>query len=232
MELIGSHSVIDLGHALDEKIPLLPFQHPLSTRNIVEYKDGALVRSFTLDEHQGTHVDAPAHFYEGGDTVDLIIAQKLVTMAHLIDVRSKSEHVDNYTVTVEDILAHEESIGRTIDGGVVIAWTGHDRWWQTPERYMGMLDMGPFVFPGFSLESARLLCDKRGVTGIGIDGPSVDAGSAVNYPVHQYTLKHGLYHVENLCNLAAVGVGVFRIIIAPIKLARGSGAPARVFAIV
>jgi kynurenine formamidase len=50
--------------------------------------------------------------------------------------------------------------------------------------------------------------------------------------VHQYSLGHGLYHLENVANLAGVPANGALVIVAPVKLEGGSGAPVRILAIV
>lgn len=47
-------------------------------------------------------------------------------------------------------------------------------------------------FPGFSLEACQLLV-SRGVSAIGIDTLSVDVGTSIDFPVHNFGLKKGLW---------------------------------------
>jgi kynurenine formamidase len=71
--------VLDLTHTLTPEFPLYPVYDPVTVRDKFSVADdGFYVRSWTFDEHSGTHVDAPAHF--GGDaTVDLIAVSYPVT---------------------------------------------------------------------------------------------------------------------------------------------------------
>ena len=61
---------------------------------------------------------------------------------------------------------------------------------------------------------------------------SVDIGATTDYPVHLYTSKENVYHLENVANLALVPAIGATVVVAPIKLERGSGGPARVLALV
>jgi len=86
-------------------------------------------------------------------------------------------------------------------------------------------------FPGYSSAAARLLVDRR-VYGLGIDTLSIDYGPSPDFPVHQYTLAHRLYHLENVANLDRVPARGATVVVAPIKLKGGSGGPVRIFALV
>ena len=59
-------------------------------------------------------------------------------------------------------------------------------------------------YPGFSLEAAKFLVKTRDVVGLGIDTMSVDIGATTTYPVHQFTSKQSVYHLENVANLGLV----------------------------
>ncbi len=85
-------------------------------------------------------------------------------------------------------------------------------------------------FPGYSLEAARLLLERK-VSGLGIDTLSVDYGPSKDFEVHRLTLPAGLYHVENLADLSALPEAGAFLIAAPIKLEGGSGGACRVIAI-
>ena len=221
--------VVDLTHSIESEIPLLPFQEPISYENLVDYEQGALVRRFTLDEHQGTHADAPAHFVPGGMTIAQIPEECLVTRGYLVDVREKVAADPNHALSVEDVLEAEKAWGAGLSGGFLVAHTGWSRHWPDPKTYYGLDAQGGAHFPGFSVEVVDFLRHEREIVGIGIDGPSVDCGVAGDYPVHHHGLKAGLIFVENLTRLDRVQGPEFGIVVAPLKLTDGSGAPARVF---
>src|SRR5581483_5294122 len=87
-------------------------------------------------------------------------------------------------------------------------------------------------YPGYSLEAAKFLVKTRDVVGLGIDTMSVDKGATTTYPVHQFTSREDVYHLENVANLALVPPVGTTVVVAPIKLENGSGGPARVFVLV
>ena len=86
-------------------------------------------------------------------------------------------------------------------------------------------------YPGFSGDAAAFLCDERDIVGVGVDTFSLDTGNAEGYPAHRTFLPAGKYGVELMANLATVpAVGTTIIVGAP-KHERGSGGPARIFAV-
>jgi kynurenine formamidase len=62
--------------------------------------------------------------------------------------------------------------------------------------------------------------------------PCVDPGGASEYPVHHLTPPAGLWHLECLVNLAELPPRGALLVAGVLPLVDGSGAPARVFALV
>jgi kynurenine formamidase len=87
-------------------------------------------------------------------------------------------------------------------------------------------------FPGFSLDAAKFLVEGRNVAGLGIDTLSIDYGPSKDFEVHQYTLAHGLYHLENVASLAQTPDSGATVVVGPAKLEGGSGGPVRILALV
>jgi kynurenine formamidase len=87
-------------------------------------------------------------------------------------------------------------------------------------------------FPGYSLDAAKFLVEGRNVLGLGIDTLSIDYGPSKDFPVHHYTLVHSLYHLENVADLGSVPASGSTVVVAPMKLENGSGAPVRIFVLV
>src|SRR6476619_2924680 len=82
----------------------------LSAETVETYADGgAFARVVTVGEHTGTHLDAPAHFHEGGLTVEGIPAGDLVCEAAVIDVRAACLADADYTLSAAAVHAHENA---------------------------------------------------------------------------------------------------------------------------
>jgi len=228
----GRAEVVDLTHDLREGIPIFPGGIPFTLETLTQVSDGYYMNSFVSGEHTGTHVDAPAHFGKGLPAVDEIPPTRLVSQGILIDVQSKSAANPDYVLTLVDLQTWEKTNGRIAPRTLVILNTGWHQRWENPDRYLNRDDAGALHFPGFSAEAARFLLKERDVNGIGIDTASVDPGKSATFDVHKAMLQGGRYQVENLDNLNLLPVRGFSVIVAPMKISRGSGAPARVLAIV
>lgn len=226
-------AAIDLTHTISENSPGFTEQEKFQARPVAQYDHhGYFAREIAMPEHFGTHVDAPAHFAQGRWTIDNLPAERLVRPIIVLDVSSKARSDADYRVSVEDIAAWEQVHGHIPPGTVVMARTGWDERWNMPQRYRNADGKGVPHFPGFSLEAARFLVEARDAVGIGIDTLSVDPGNSDEYPVHRYCAQHSVYHVENVANLAQVPPEGSLVVIAPMKLKDGSGAPARVLALI
>jgi kynurenine formamidase len=228
----GRARVVDLTHILDPKMPVWPGGTAFSpeTLETIEH-EGYFLRKFTTGEHTGTHVDAPAHFAAGTATIDALPVADLVARAAVIDVAARVAGNPDYAVSVDDIRAWEARNGALARGWVVLVRTGWDARWGDPDRYRNADAKGVMHFPGVSVAAARYLLE-RGVRGLGIDTLSVDPGPNERFDEHRTFLPAGGFHIENLANLDALPETGATVIVAPLPLAGGSGAPARVLALV
>jgi kynurenine formamidase len=215
--------VVDLTRPLDETTSLWPGIPPMvieSTESIE--RDGSFSRRVTLDEHSGTHFDAPSHFLEGGSHVADVPADQLAGPLHVVDFTQRSQEDADAELTPADVVEHEEAHGAIATGSIVFLRTD----W--PEATVAE----PLHFPGFGVAAAAVLVE-RGVVGLGTDTLGIDPGRAADFPVHRdITLPRGIWHVENLTNLAAVPAsGAWAVVGVP-RMAGASGFPARVLALV
>jgi kynurenine formamidase len=232
---LGFTSVIDLTHALNERVPTFEAtdKSPYQVKTAATLaKNGYFLREFCVPEHFGTHLDAPAHFAEGLWTVDQIPPERLVSPLVVIDVIAKANGNADYQIAVEDVAAWERVHGEIPPNAVVIANTGWNSRWNSAEAYRNADAKGVKHFPGYSKDAAKFLVEGRKVNGLGIDTLSIDYGPSTDFPVHQYTMAHSIYHLENVANLEHVPVSDAIVVAAPIKLEGGSGGPVRILALV
>ena len=225
-----SPRLVDLGHPIAatdpswegapafDRVPSATFE-----------KDGYAAGRITIEEHFGTHVDAPAHFAKGGWTVDQIPTDRLYRPGVCIDVSANAAKDADYRLTKADIVAFEARHGQVPAGSVVLIATGWDRFWPDRARYMGEKN-GVKHFPGLSVEADEYLARDRKVAGIGIDTPSIDYGPSTAFEAHHVSLPLNVYHIENAAHLTTLPPTGFMVMVAPIKIAGGSGGPTRLFA--
>ena len=228
----GNARIVDLTHTIHENLPPWPGDtksFEVQPNGVLE-RDGYFSRSFWMLEHYGTHLDAPAHFAAQGATVDQIPAERLFGPAVVIDVTRDAAHSADYLLPAARIEEWERRHTRVPEGAIVLLRTGCARYWPNAALYRGIDSRGIMHFPGFSVEAAQLLIERR-VSGIGADAMSVDCGASKSYDVHRLVLGAGIYQLENLADLETLPEAGAFLIVAPIKLEGGSGGACRVFAI-
>jgi kynurenine formamidase len=227
-------AVVDLTHAINASVPTYELSeksaYQAHTVATIE-KDKYFARDISLPEHFGTHIDAPAHFARGMWTVDQIPPERLIAPLVVIDVSAKVKNNPDYLVSVEDIASWEQANGQIPLGAVVIARTGWESRWDSAKDYRNADTLGVMHFPGYSADAAKFLVEGRNVLGLGIDTLSVDYGPSQDFPVHQYTLAHSVYHLENVANLDRAPASGAVVVVAPMKLEGGSGGPVRILAL-
>jgi kynurenine formamidase len=177
-------------------------------------------------------MDAPAHMARAGWTVDQIPAERLVGALVVLDVSRQVRQDADYRLRNEDIGLWEAQYGIIPPGAIVIAYTGWAARWKNPAAYRNADTQGVLHFPGYSLESAKLLVDSRAAVGVGIDTLSVDFGPSRDYVVHRFCASRGVYGLENVANPGQVPQAGAMAIVLPMKLEKGSGAPVRIVALV
>jgi kynurenine formamidase len=216
-----SLQVVDLTRTLDQTSVLWPGSRPLAVESSESIDiDGSFTRRVALDEHSGTHFDAPSHFAPAAAHVAEVAAESLVRPLCVIDFSQKCVGKPDATLQADDVVAHEDRHGAIAPGSAVFLRTD----WPA--------GVDPLRFPGFGVEAATMLAVERRVAGLGIDTLGVDPGYAADFPVHRdVTLPRGIWHVENLTNLHAVpAVGAWVVVGVP-RVAGASGFPARVLAL-
>lgn len=231
----GYKSVVDLTHALSASVPTFEISDKpaFQAKTVATIdKDGYFAREISLPEHFGTHLDAPAHFARGLWTVDQIPPARLVAPLAVIDVSANAKSNADYQISVDDIAQWEQVHGQIPPNSVVIANTGWNARWNSVEQYRNADAKGVMHFPGYSQEAAKFLTEARNVVGLGIDTLSIDYGPSKDFTVHQYTMAHSLYHLENVANLEHVPAAGAIIVVAPMKLEGGSGSPVRILALI
>ena len=223
--------IVDLGHPLAATDPSWDGPPALTREGVASFgKDGYAAGRITVDEHFGTHVDAPAHFAKGGWTVDQIPVDRLRRPGVRIDVTAQVAGNTDYLVSVADIKAFEAKSGVVPEGSIALIATGWDRFWPDRPRYMNERD-GVKHFPGLSAEAVRYLAQERRVAAIGIDTPSIDYGPSATFEAHKVSMALNVYHIENAAHLTSLPAAGFTVMVAPINIVGGSGGPARVFAL-
>src|SRR4051812_37629530 len=99
--------LIDLTHVLADGLPNFPGDPALRVRpHHVLPAHSCNVAELTLSSHQGTHLDAPRHFFDGGRTVDLLPLERCYGPATLVDFAPGSALPAGAEIGVADLQPH------------------------------------------------------------------------------------------------------------------------------
>jgi kynurenine formamidase len=259
--LLGDCRLVDLTLTVAEELPCswpthLAFQHktfnyfvdrPDAAQPLLARTGPYQTRWMVMDEHTGTHFDAPSHFIPppesglphagpaGELTADRIDPRQFFGPASVIDVPPDLPGAApgvSPEIRPELVAAWEHSHGRLRGGDVVLFRTGWD------QRYRP--DGGGYAHdvlvthrePGWPAPGpeAMTLLLERGIRCVGTDTPSM--GSAHDgAPVHVRGLEAGAVYVEGLTGLSALPPRGAYFVFLPIKVRHGTGAPGRAVAL-
>jgi kynurenine formamidase len=223
--------IVDLGHVIRAGDPSWDGSAGFERKSVATFdKDGYASGRISMEEHFGTHLDAPSHFAKGGWSVDQIPVERLYRPGIRIDVSAKATGNPDYQVTPADIRDFESAHGRIPEGAIALVATGWDRFWPDRARYMNAR-AGVKHFPGLSVDAVTLLARERRVAGIGIDTPSIDHGPSTTFDAHKVSMALNVFHLENAARLTTLPASGFTVVVAPLAIAGGSGGPTRVFAL-
>jgi arylformamidase len=208
--------IVDLSHEYANDMPLYPGLPSPSFHDFAEVaRDGYAMSEYRLLNHIGTHIDAPAHQIAGGDTLDEIPLERLVTEAVTVDLSGRQRGAIG-GVELEPLL------GDLGEGDWLFLYSNNGRNWGSDAYWTG------WSYP--DADASRLLIE-RGIVGIGFDGPSADPVDTETFDLHKVWLGAGRMILENLTNLDLLPARV-RVVVAPLKVRAANGAPARVLAFV
>ena len=242
----GSIEVVDLTQPLSEETPLIRLPEPyantpgLQLRELSRYDERGPAwywNAFEGSEHMGTHFDAPIHWVTGQDREDVseVPVRKLVGPAVVIAKSAESASDPDFLLTVDHVREFEKEHGALPQGGWLLYRTGWDARAHDQNVFLNANQTGPHT-PGMDVECARWLAEEAAIVGVGVETVGTDAGAAHSFeppfPCHQFMLGAGKYGLTQLSNLAQLPPTGAVIVVAPLKIVRGSGSPCRALAFV
>lgn len=223
----------DLTHELHENFPTFFGEQQFFLEpkfNYAEHKFN--INEWRVNEHTGTHMDAPLHFSEDGNSVAEIPVGDLVCPLAVIDIREKAAADADAQVTPDDIAAWIEANGDIPEGACVAMLSG---WGEhvADDTFRNVGDDGKTQhFPGFHIEAAQMLMEEASVKGMAVDTLSLDHGPSPDFAVHYAWLPTGRWGLECVANLEALPASGATLIVGAPKVKGASGGPTRVFAMV
>jgi|SRR5579862_3210294 len=226
---ISYRNVIDLTHALSPDFPS-PWKDPLSLEQVSKLgKEKWNIFRWHLNEHIGTHLDAPLHC-TNLDSADRIPIENLIAPLVIVDIRQRAALNPDSELTRDDLRTWERRHGPIPTGAVVALLSGWDAHVGNARKFLGIDERGEYHLPGFHLESVQFLQEQRQVKGIATDTLNLDAAKARDFPVHHYWLGQNKWGLENVANLGLLPPMGATIVVGSPKIVGCTGGPSRVMA--
>jgi len=230
IETLRNARVIDLSQTLEEHMPHFPAHSRYFHNMWGSYRHGnrSLSYQITMHEHNGTHVDAPAHFIRP-ETPRAHVTMENVPLTRLIGrgVRIDCRGMKEGDYVSKNLVADWEARHGALAGGDIVTfnfgWSTH--WALRPNDQRYVTD-----WPGVGVDAAEYLIEKS-VAAIGVDTLSPDPPAALDgKPIHPLVLEKQVLIIENLTNLEQLP-DFFLFLALPLKIRGGSGSPLRAVAV-
>jgi arylformamidase len=203
-------AIYDISLPISSALIVWPGDPPIHITHPTHYNQGdaAMVSRIDMGAHTGTHIDAPRHFIEGGDSVETLDLHRFIGPALVLHV----PEADALSATVLETLAIPPHIER-----VLFRTRNSDFWRQGKTKFSE-------DFVAVSEDGARWLVE-RNIQLVGVDYLSVAPFTDIVAP-HRILLSAGVIPLEGL-DLSAITPGLYQLICLPLKMTGLEGAPAR-----
>lgn len=126
--LLQSKKMVDLTHAFSPDTPVwsgfgqakfTPAFDPKTKKPYTLKEDGFRTTYYDMVGQYGTHVDPPAHFAEGGITMDKIPLKQMILPLIVLDNTGYQKKDENHAFSVADLKVWEKKYGRVPKGSFV-----------------------------------------------------------------------------------------------------------------
>jgi arylformamidase len=202
----------ELSHPIETTMPVYPGDPAPKITPARRVPAPWRVTDLRMGTHTGTHMDAPAHYFPGGKTIDAYPPERLVLPGMVWDVPGLP---DEGKISWEALAG---LVAAVPTGGAAIIRTGWGQWWGA-KRY--------WRYPSLSVEAARGLAAGQASL-IGMDLPSADPLVHTPPLIHEILLAKDILLVENLAGLDQLEPRrVYQFAFLPLLLAGLDGSPIR-----
>jgi kynurenine formamidase len=224
--------VVDMTHELSAEFPTFGGVPGISYDKQFDFAaNGYNLYVLTVNEHTGTHLDAPLHFSADGASVAQIPVERLACPLCVIDIRTRAAGDRDTQVTPDDLRAWIGANGPIPDGACVAMNSGWAGKVGTAEfRGADAARPGGLHFPGFHIEATRMLLEETNAAAIAVDSLSLDHGPSADFATHYAWLGAGRYGIECLAGLDEMPAAGATLMVGAPKVKDGTGGPARVLA--
>jgi arylformamidase len=197
---------IDISQPLTNDIAVFPGDKPYQFHlSYTKEETGSVnIGHISTGVHTGTHVDAPFHFQQEGNTIEMLDIHVFMGKARLIDVSAYG------TITISLLEKfHLQDTNR------LLFKTDNQRNPKVFPKQFTVIDpeVGPYL-------------KEKGIFLIGTDAPSVDPETSKSVRAHHALGENGIYILENLM-LNDIEVGDYELIALPLRIVGADGSPVR-----
>lgn len=224
--------VVDLTHTLTHNFPTYFGEQQFFEEEVFNYAEHKFnLKSLRVNEHTGTHIDAPLHFTDGGTSIDEVAVESLVCPLAIVDIREKADANPDAQVTPDDIKAWISKHGPIPKGACVAQNAGWDKRMGTA-KFRNADDAGKMHFPAFHVEAVKMLLEEAEVVGVAVDTLSIDYGISADFITHYTWLPANRWAIENMANLDQLPATGATLVVGAPKHEGGTGGPCRLIALV
>jgi len=196
--------IYDISMEIQESMTVYKNKEEKRPKRIITVgKDDVTESRISMDMHTGTHIDAPLHMIRGGDTVENIDLNKVITKCKVFDFTN-----------ISDKITSEDLASKDIQKGDFIIF-------KTRNSFREDFD---FEFVYLDKSGAQFLKEK-GVIGVGIDALGIERNQP-EHETHKILLGAGIVILEGL-RLKDVEEGEYFLYAAPLKIRGAEASPTR-----
>jgi arylformamidase len=201
----------DITLTISPDMVVWPKDPPITLNRFSKIKEGAEanISHIQMSVHTGTHIDAPFHFLDEGDTVEKIPIDLLFGRAYVLHLP------DEVDLITRELVENSTIPPRTKR---VLFRTRNSEIWKSNRKTFDK------NFVALAPDAAEYLV-RRGVKLVGIDYLSI-APFEDSVPTHYTLLRAGIVVLEGL-DLSEVRQGRYTLYCLPLKIEGVDGAPAR-----
>ena len=181
----------------EEKRPVIRFERKIP-------KDSINESSMYMNLHTGTHIDAPYHVDDMGDTIDDISLNKLITKCRVLDLTN-----------IVGGITKENLMGKNIRTGEFLLLKTKNSFTEEFEA--------DFVYVEKS--GAEYLAEKE-ITGVAIDSFGIER-TQPDHETHKTLFNKGIIIIEGV-RLKEIAESEYFMCALPLKIKGVDGAPARI----
>jgi arylformamidase len=208
--MTGHRILYDISVDLSTEAFAFPGDPPFKREMVLTLEESGAcnVSKLEMSAHSGTHIDMPAHFIAGGNTLDAAAIDDFILPARVVEINDpesvKAAALDGIDVNPGDALL-----------------------FKTVNSLSGRSKSGAFSenFVHISMAAATA-CVEKGVCMVGLDYITIDRYGDEAAPAHRELLGRGIPVLEGI-SLEATPPGRYTLICLPLKIRGCEASPVR-----